>query len=259
MQSKAIILGCGGSGGVPSLGPNGGYWGACDPKNPRNLRSRTSLYIEMYGVRILIDTSTDLRQQFLKNNLTDFDAVLYTHAHADHTHGIDELRALFFVHNEKSIPVYGTAECMKDIERRFNYLINPTSDVYPKVLIPNVIQYDTFYVQNLEILAFQQGHGNQPSTGYRFGTMAYSTDFNYLSEESIEKLKGLKIWIVDCLSKEPPRRTHNHLDLTLHWIERVRPERAILTHMNATLDYDWLQSVLPQNIEPAFDGMIIEF
>lgn len=256
---KAIIMGCGSSGGVPSLGIKGPYWGGCDPSNPRNFRTRASLYVEYEnGVRFVVDTGADFRHHYLKHQLTDLSAVLYTHDHADHTHGIDELRSLYFARGSKIIPIYASKQTLDSLCQRFSYLFRPSFPIYPTVLEPKEIRQGSVVISGVDLRAIEQGHGpDQKSIGYRFGSIAYSTDFNYLSDEAIEAYADLDVWVVDCLSYEP-KKTHNHLDLTLQWIEKVRPKRAILTHMNGSLDYETLKSSLPSHIEPAYDGLRID-
>jgi phosphoribosyl 1,2-cyclic phosphate phosphodiesterase len=255
---KAIILGCGGSGGVPSVGLEGGFWGSCDPTNPKNNRTRASIFVEIEDqASFLIDTSPDLRHQLLAEDISDFNAVLYTHDHADHIHGIDELRSLYFSRGHKPLPVYSYKKFLDIITKRFSYLVTPQG-IYPKVITLHEMKEGKNTVEDVEIIAFTQHHGEgQISIGYRFGNLAYSTDFNSLDKKALEHLEGVKVWIIDCLSSYP-RPTHNHLDLTLDWIKKVNPERAILTHMGHTLDYDFLVSQLPPHIEPAYDGMVIE-
>lgn len=254
---KIKILGCGPSGGVPYVGRCGGEWGNCDFRNKKNRRLRASILITFNGGRnFLIDTSPDLREQLLSHSIIDIDAVLYTHDHADHTHGIDELRSLYFARKGPLIPIYGLQETLLSLQERFSYLFQPHSPVYPRILEPHIIDEGCFKIGDEEGSLFLQQHGPTLSAGYRFGSFAYSTDFNALDPKALECLKGLDCWVVDCLAMEP-RKTHNHLDLCLEWINKVQPKRAILTHMNASLDYDALVKQLPAHIEPAYDGMVI--
>lgn len=258
-QNKFTILGCGPSGGVPLIGPHlGGFWGLCDSNNPKNRRMRASLFVEYEGKRLLIDTSPDLRQQFLTFGLQDIDAVLYTHDHADHTHGIDELRSLFFARKERMVPIYGNKETIEILKERFAYLFEGGQHyIYPKILELHFVE-GGFSVQGANIISFTQVHGVGTSLGYRFGKMAYSTDVTGFDEHAQECLTGLDIWIVDCLSREP-KPSHLHLEAVLQWIEKMKPKKAILTHMNHSLDYETLKKELPPHIEPAYDGMVVEF
>jgi len=258
-MSKAIILGCGHSTGVPTLNPDlpAGDWGLCDPTNPKNIRTRSSLYVEFEGTRLLIDTSPDMRQQFLNNQIAHIDAVLFTHDHADHTFGIDELRAIYFARQGFKTPIYTHPEIMLKLQKSFAYLFQET-EVYPQIIEPHTFT-DHVKIGSASIISFRQGHGKNLSIGLRFGALAYSTDFNELDDQALEALKNLDCWIVDCVSRDGPRPTHCHLDLTLEWISKVKPKRAILTHMGNSLDYETLLNELPPQVEPAYDGMLIEY
>jgi phosphoribosyl 1,2-cyclic phosphate phosphodiesterase len=254
---RVTVLGCGGSGGVPLIG---GYWGRCNPDNPKNRRRRVSVLVEEEDTIILIDTSPDVRAQLLDAGVTRVDAVLYTHDHADHSHGIDELRAL--VHGRDSpIDAFGSDETMTALKQRFGYIFESppggASALYKPILRANVIEAP-FDLGNLPIVPFDQDHGFGTRTmGYRLGRMAYSTDVVGLPPAAFEVLAGIDLWIVDCLRLEP-HPTHAHFDLTLAWIERVKPERALLTHLNHTMDYDAVAARCPKGVEPAYDGQIVE-
>lgn len=254
---KITILGCGGSGGVPLLGNN---WGKCDPANPKNFRLRPSIFIETAAGRILIDTSPDLRQQLLAAKIDKIDAVLFTHAHADHLHGIDDLRGINRL-MQATIPVYADAPTMAEIEKSFGYvfkLIPGGQGYFRPQLVPHVIAaYQPFHAAGVEIMPLDQDHGFMRSLGFRIGNFAYSTDVVEIPDRSMELLAGIDTWIVDCFIDEP-HHTHAHIDKTLAWIERIKPKRAILTHMSARLDYAKLLAQCPPGVEPGFDGMIIE-
>jgi phosphoribosyl 1,2-cyclic phosphate phosphodiesterase len=256
---RVTILGCGISAGIPIVGNR---WGDCNPYNPKNRRKRASILIEANHFKVLVDTSPDLHQQLLDANISTIDAVVYTHAHADHLHGINDLCPISRV-EKRLIPIYADAKTMHSIQTAFSYaLAAPSSaipDIYQPFLAPHVITPpSSFIIEDLEVCCWVQDHGYSKSIGYRFGDIAYSTDVKSLSEEAFEKLKGVKIWIVDCLRREP-HATHSHLDQTLEWITRVNPQKAILTHMGLELDYDSLKSELPSYIEPAYDGMTIDW
>lgn len=249
---KVTILGCGGSGGVPLVG---GVWGACDPANPKNRRRRSSILIEKDDATILVDTSPDCREQLLAAGVRRLDAVLYTHAHADHLHGIDDLRAINR-QMRRPIPVYAAAWTLDEIEARFAYAlrpIEPGDTFYKPTLEPHVID-GPFTVAGIRIEPFVQDHGFSKTLGFRFGALAYSTDVVDLDDRAFAALAGVDVWIVDCL-RERPHPTHSHLAKTVAWIERVRPRRAILTHMDVDLDYEKLRKSLPPSIEPGYDGM----
>lgn len=254
---KVIVLGCGSSGGVPLIT---GDWGACDPTNPKNRRRRSSVLVQVEGYNILIDTSPDLREQLLDNHIERIDLVLFTHTHADHVNGLDDLRQLV-IKSKKQIPIYATKRDLDDLFQRYEYIFKQRDPLYPPFLDAHEIigegDFDEFVWNTVAITPFRQFHDKQGSLGFRIGDFAYSTDMKDLPDESIAKLQGLKLWIVDCLQEEP-HYTHSHLDNTLALIERVRPERAILTHMAHHLDYEVLAAKLPVGIVPAYDNMVIE-
>lgn len=248
---KLTILGCGTSGGVPKM-PE--YWGACDPENPKNRRLRASVLVEEGDTTLLIDTTPDMRAQMLSAGVQQLDGVFYTHDHADHTHGIDDLRGFFHVARAK-VPVFGDAQTLDRLRQRFSYVF-ASENGYPAIAKASVISGPKT-VGDITMQPFEQGHGSSISLGYRFGDMAYSTDLDRLPETAFDALQGVKIWVVDALRYDP-HPTHTHLAQTLDWIERVQPERAILTHMTWDMDYETLLRQLPAGVEPAYDGMVIE-
>ncbi|MBV1900327.1 MAG: MBL fold metallo-hydrolase [Kordiimonadaceae bacterium] len=247
---KVTVLGCGTSGGVPKM-PE--HWGACDPSNPKNRRLRASILVEDADTSIVVDTTPDFRAQMLAAQVKKLDAVLYTHDHADHVHGIDDVRG-FFQNTREKIPVYGDAQTLGLIKHRFDYIFKSQVG-YPAICSAREIN-GPLKIGGLNVLPFEQAHGNGISLGFRFGDIAYSTDVSNLPETAFEALQGVKVWIVDALRYEP-HPTHSHLDKTLAWIERVKPERAILTHMTWDMDYATLNKNLPAGVEPAFDGLSI--
>lgn len=254
---RVTVLGCGPSWGVPRIG---GEWGACDPTNPRNERSRCSVLVEEKGAVLLIDTSPDLRRQLIAAQVQRIDAVLFTHAHADHLHGIDDLRAVNRMMGE-AIPVFATAATLNEIRARFGYVFAPAKPgmgaaFYKPVLVPNVID-GPFTAAGIAVLPFVQDHGFSTTLGFRLGGFAYSTDVIELDDAAFAALRGVEAWIVDCIRREP-HVTHSHLEKTLGWIERVRPRRAVLTHMDESLDYATLSRALPAGVEPGYDGLVIE-
>lgn len=262
---KLTLLGCGGSGGVPLAGRDpGGYWGNADPANPKNRRSRVSVLIEGQAgpgaptTRILIDTAPDLRQQILDNDITALDAVLYTHAHADHSHGLDELRGLVYGRGAP-IDAYMDARTRDLLTTRFDYAFvssRSESNLYPALLHDRVIE-GPFEIASIPVQSFEQQHGPDISLGFRIGDIGYSTDASALSDEAFEILAGVKLWVVDCLRDEP-HPTHSHTAQTFEWIARVKPARAILTHMNERLDYEDLRRRCPSGVEPGYDGLVVE-
>ncbi len=268
MSYRFTILGCGSSGGVPRIGMN---WGACDPANARNRRLRCSGLVERIGTgdraggqtAVLIDTSPDFRAQILAARLTALDGVLYTHDHADHTHGIDDLRMVTFA-MKKRIDVYFDADTGASLRARFAYCFNtPDGSNYRPILNG----HDIDGVSAIEIkgaggaitaLPIPQVHGDITSLGYRVSGLAYSPDISGIPEASIERLENLDVWIVDAL-RYTPHESHFSVKQALQWVERLKPKRTILTHMTSELDYETLRRDLPAGVEPAYDGMTIEF
>ncbi len=252
---KITVLGCGASTGVPAIGIG---WGRCDPADTRNRRRRASLLVEAQGKTILIDTSPDLREQLLDAQTEHIDAVLMTHAHADHLHGIDDLRAVNRTMRQP-IPLYADRRTLDEIRRRFGYVFDPPDEpgrYYRPSLIPHEIA-GLFTAAGIEIVPFAQDHGYSTTLGFRCGSMAYSTDVTELDDAAFAALAGIDFWIVDCL-RRAPHPTHSHLAKTLGWIARIGPRRAVLTHMDQTLDYRELSNELPAGVEPGRDGLIIE-
>lgn len=261
----ATILGCGSSGGVPRLGND---WGACDPGDPRNRRRRCALLIEGWtdGVeaptRILIDTGADLREQLLDAGVDRVDAVFYTHEHADHTHGIDDLRVLA-LHNRRRVDVYLSAECGARLREAFGYCFTtPPGSSYPPILNAHEINDgQTVAVDGpggtIDISAFTMTHGDIDAFGYRIGNLAYSCDLSALPQSSLRAVHGLDIWIVDAL-RPTPHPSHLSLPETLALIEQVKPRQAVLTNMHIDLDYATTHRETPDDVVPAYDGMQID-
>ncbi len=261
----ATILGCGSSGGVPRIG---NVWGACDPDEPRNRRRRCSLLIEGWTdgsevpTRVLIDTGCDLREQLLDAGVDSVDAVLYTHEHADHTHGIDDLRVLA-LHNRRRVDVYFTQAAGDRIREAFGYCFSsPKGSDYPPILNAHeIVAGQHLSIDGpggtLDISAFEQEHGNINSLGFRIAGLAYSCDLSGFPDASHAALTGLDLWIVDAL-RPTPHPSHLSLPETLDWIERFAPRQAVLTDMHIDLDYARLDAETPAHITPAFDGMRID-
>ena len=262
MSLTFTILGCGSSGGVPRIG---GYWGACDPANPKNRRRRCSLLVQRTGqggtTNVLIDTSPDMRQQLLDADVGYLNGVLYTHEHADHIHGIDDLRVAAINARER-VNVWADQRTYDHLMRRFSYcFVQPQDSAYPPICDINLINPPTGVIVNgpgghVTAQPFDQTHGTINSLGFRIGTLAYSSDLNDIPEESFPTLAELDVWIVDAL-RRTPHPSHFSLEETLQWLERIRPKRAILTNMHVDMDYDTLRAELPENVEPAYDGMRI--
>ncbi|HEV7372570.1 MBL fold metallo-hydrolase [Arenibaculum sp.] len=257
MAVRVTVLGCGGSAGVPLIGND---WGACDPADPRNRRTRPSVLVEVDGLAILIDTSPDLREQLIANRVRRIDAVLWTHGHADHTHGIDDLRGVNIM-TGGPLPGYADAETMEALCSRFGYVFEPlhygATMFYKPHVEPRLIE-GPVEVGGVMVTPIVQDHGFSASLGFRIGAFAYSTDVVRLDETAFALLEGIDTWIVDCVRVAPEHPVHAHLPITLEWIERVRPRRAFLTHMNHTMDYETVRAMLPPGVLPAHDGLVIE-
>ncbi|HEX3954556.1 MAG TPA: MBL fold metallo-hydrolase [Stellaceae bacterium] len=252
---KVTMLGCGPSWGVPAIGPD---WGACDPAEPRNRRRRCSLLVESRGAKLLIDMAPELRQQLLDAEINSLDAVLLTHAHGDHLHGLDDLRKISQSLGH-AIPLHATPETMDEVAQRFGYALQPPvpgRPLYRPALTPRLIA-GPFITAGMPIVPFPQNHGHSMTLGFRIGPVGYSTDVTELDENAFAALDGVELWIVDCL-RRAPHPTHSHLAKTLQWIERVRPRRAVLTHMEESLDYRELLAELPEGVEPGYDGLTVE-
>jgi phosphoribosyl 1,2-cyclic phosphate phosphodiesterase len=252
---RVTILGCGTSSGVPVIGCR---CAVCTSDEPRNRRRRCAILIDRGAVRLLVDTPPDLRCQCLDAGIDRLDAILYTHAHADHVNGLDDLRALNFLMG-RPIDAYGDPSVLARIRERFGYAFlapEPGKGWWRPALNPIAID-GPFRIGDLEVRPIEQRHGRLPSWGFRIGAFAYSPDASHLPEPAIAELRGVGIWVVDCL-RDRPHPSHAHLDQTLAWIAEVRPKRAILTHMNHELDYLELRKRLPTGVEPAYDGMVLE-
>lgn len=257
---RVTILGSGAASGVPMIGNR---WGACDPANPRNRRRRASILVEERETALLVDTGPDVRDQLIDAGVMRLDAILYTHTHADHTHGIDEIRALNRL-QRSVIDAYGTANDLDQLIKRFSYAFDPPGTYKGKIafykpcLEARTLSHGRpLTIGAIEVLPFEQDHGFLISTGYRFGPMAYTTDAVNLPDPAFEALSGVDTWVVGCLQEEP-HPTHAHFDRIMEWIERVGPRRAVLTHLSTRLDYAELAGRLPKHIEAAYDGMILE-
>ena len=259
---RFTILGCGSSGGVPRLG---GHWGDCDPNNPKNLRTRCSMLIERIAdqgvTRVLIDTSPDMRQQLLNAGVGELDGVVYTHAHADHVHGIDDLRMIVFNMRER-LQVYADQDTCNALMDRFGYaFVQPAGSSYPPILDLNLIK-GSFSIDGaggkIDLHPFRVAHGNIDALGFRCADLVYLPDVSAMSDDAWIAVQGAKCWIVDAL-RRTPHPTHSHLDQTLEWINRAGVERGVLTNMHIDLDYATVQAETAAHIDPAFDGMTLTY
>ncbi len=256
---KITVLGCGGSGGVPFPdGSPGGNWGVCDPDNPRNRRRRVSILVKQDETTLLVDASPDLRAQLLDSGPGRIDAVLFTHSHADHCHGLNELRTMVAA-NGGPIDAYMDRPTREALTRRFAYAFTSShvSNGFYTPILNDVSIEGPVEIGGVRVVPFVQQHGRETSLGFRFGDFAYSTDVTALDAAAFAALDGVDLWILDCL-RERPHPTHSHLEQSLEWIARVAPARAVLTHMNHQIDYEYLKSRCPPGVEPAYDGMVLE-
>jgi phosphoribosyl 1,2-cyclic phosphate phosphodiesterase len=264
MSLTFTILGCGSSMGVPRVALG---WGSCDPNNPKNRRRRCSLLVERTNpqglrTRVLVDCSPDLRNQLLDAEVDWLDGVLITHEHADHTHGIDDLRPLY-VHKRRRVDVYLDEPTSRAMHARFGYcFMTPPGSEYPPIaterrLVPGEPVTISGQGGDIEVLPVLQEHGDIPSLGFRFGNIAYSADIKSLPDESLPLMAGLDVWIVDALRKAP-HPSHLNLAEALDWIARVKPKRAILTNLHTDMDYAALRAELPRHVEPGYDHMRFE-
>ena len=249
------MLGSGTSSGVPRIGNN---WGACDPAEPKNRRRRVSVLVEHEDVRLLIDTGPDFREQMLSANVDRLDAILFTHDHADHTHGIDDVRQIFHAMG-RPVDCYAHPATWARLRSRFDYVFEGR-DGYPPTCFAHDMP-DRLAFGALSVTWFPQIHGDIKSAGFRFEAagraFAYSTDVSDLPDEADAALQGLDLWIVDALRRHP-HPTHSHLERTLGWIERYGPKRAVLTHMDQSMDYATLAAELPAGVEPGYDMLVME-
>jgi phosphoribosyl 1,2-cyclic phosphate phosphodiesterase len=262
---RFTVLGCGSSGGVPRLGDvPGGLWGACDPSNPKNTRRRCSMLVERITdggtTRVLIDTSPDLRTQLLDAGIGSLDGVIYTHQHADHVHGIDDLRMVVY-NMRRRLPVWADGPTQDALISRFGYaFVQPDGSSYPAILDLKSIDGPVSISglgDDITLMPFSVKHGNIDSLGFRVADVAYLPDVSEMLDESWAAVDGLDLWILDALRREP-HPTHAHLARSLEWIKRAAPKRAILTNMHFDLDYQSVCDETEDHITAAYDGMVIE-
>jgi phosphoribosyl 1,2-cyclic phosphate phosphodiesterase len=259
---RVTILGCGSSAGVPLIGgaDGDGDWGVCDPGEPRNVRSRCSIVIESADRKaLLVDTSPDLRSQLLACRIPRIDAILFTHAHADHIAGLDDVRILNRICGHP-LDAYADERTLGELTSRFSYAFQAWKGpgFFKPVMQPRLIAPgQTVMIAGLEVTVFDQDHGYISSLGLRIGSFGYSTDVVALDAAAMTALDGVQTWVVDCFQRGH-HPTHAYLALVLEWVAVLRPARTILTHMGPDLDWAWMQRNLPAGLEPAYDGMVLE-
>jgi phosphoribosyl 1,2-cyclic phosphate phosphodiesterase len=259
---KVTLLGTGGSAGVPMIGgPDGsGDWGDCDPKEPRNRRTRSSIVVENDDhQRLLVDTSPDMRLQLLDCRVPGVDAILFTHAHADHVTGIDDVRILNRIAN-RPLPAFGLPPTLEEITRRFSYAFRPWEPpwFYRPVLVGHPVQSnDIIDAAGMDVRLFRQRHGRVDTLGLRIGAFGYSTDVIELDEAAFAALEGVDTWVVGCFLWRGTHSTHANLATVLEWVARLKPRRTVLTHMGTEMDWCWMRANLPPGVEAGYDGMVL--
>lgn len=255
---KVTVLGSGSAYGVPVVG---GDWGTCDPDNPKNRRLSPSILIEDQGSKLLVDMSPDYRQQAEANNIRDVDGVFFTHPHADHVTGMFHLPMMMRYFQDKNLPLFMDRFTRKEIEKNWWFQFDPKINVEysgpGRPYLVEVIKYCPFDVGNIKALPIYQYHGKMHSLGLRIGDFAYSTDLCGMPEESFEKLEGLDVWLVESNCEFNTDKSHSYLEQTLGWIERLKPKRAYLCHLDHTMDFDRISAQLPDNVELAYDNLEI--
>ncbi len=257
MSLEITILGCGTSSGVPIPGIG---WGNCNPNNPKNYRKRVAILVKSGDTQLLVDAGPDLREQLLASNINHLDGLFITHAHADHIHGLDDLR---WINNKmkRDLPCFTDAKTLAILQERFAYVFTQLpvgqENYHKPVLTPQIIGAGKkFTLHHLECLSLEQNHGFSKSFGLRIENFAYCTDVFDFPSKSWQALQGIDCWVVDCLGYKP-HPTHAHLERVLGWVEQLKPKQTYFTHMNASLDYDEVMKILPQGVQPAYDGLVI--
>jgi phosphoribosyl 1,2-cyclic phosphate phosphodiesterase len=254
---KITILGCGASLGTPAAG---GFWGKCDPEEPKNARTRASILVQSESTNLLVDATVDVRTHLNRLNLKKIDGVLITHDHSDHVNGLDDLKVISY-HTSKLIDLYASQKTLDEIDRRWPYLFAPKENgIYVEFMRKNVVDYyQKFSIGDIAIETFEQDHKTCSTLGFRFGKFAYSVDVADLDEKALASLEGIETWVVDAAAyqKETPL-THANIQRITYWAERLKPKMTYLTVLSTYMDYKTLCEELPPHIRPAYDGMVID-
>ncbi len=253
---KITIMGSASSFGTPAAG---GFWGDCDPAEPKNTRLRASILVQSATTNLIVDTSYDLRQQLTTHKVQKLDGVLISHAHSDHINGLDELRVISY-HNNRLVDLYSNEETIFKMRQLWVHPFEDTFDgLYKAFTNPQVIEAGKpFTVGDLEILPFNQDHGTCTSLGFRFGKFAYSIDVLRLDEMALKMLEGIDVWVVDAGAYKKEAQTHATVEQVMTWIERIKPKMTYLTDLSTRMDYKTLCGELPPHVRPAYDGLVID-
>ena len=255
---EITVLGCGNSTGIPAIG---NYWGECDPDEPKNARTRSSILIKSKKSTVIVDTGPDFRQQLNRENVNNIDAVLFSHQHNDHVMGIDEIRVLKFRNKKENIPIYANPETIEDLETRFKYLFKGGEHkLYPPIVQTNIITIDAYgkegTVGDIPYIPFEQDHGSCMSVGYRFGDFAYSVDILDLDKTAIETLQGINTWLVDCAAyKDDHNVVHAGINKIIALNKQIKAKHVYLTSLSLSMDYQTMLNELPDGFKPSYDGM----
>ena len=258
MDGKLIILGCGGSAGVPAIG---NWWGDCDPNEPKNIRTRPSIALKTKDKLVIVDTGPDFRIQMNREKLGAPDAVIITHTHFDHVNGIDELRTFQRQDRERTFPTYGLRETLESLQKTAGYMFRPSENgFYRTVCMPHEVNAGKIVIQNIPMQLFEQEHGTMPTLGIRIGNVAYSTDVKRLHADALKTLAGVDTWIVDGAGhhrRENP--VHACIEEIVEMNAQIGAKKVFLTHLPPVMDYQTLVKELPDNFAPAYDGLVIDF
>lgn len=257
---KVTVLGCGSSVGVPAAG---GFWGKCDPNNPKNLRTRASILVQHNGYDLLVDSTVDASQQLTKHNQQKIDAMIWTHCHSDHVNGVDDLRVISYT-NQQPVETYSNETTLTNMNDMHPYLFKTSfGGVYKQFINPHVMDSENFEVVDIggmPVQTFMQKHANVDSIGFRINDFAYCVDVLDLSDEALEILKGVDTWIVDAASGwEDSSKTHAHIGKVMEWIDIIKPRMTYLTVLNGSLDYEDTERQLPDHVRLCYDGLVLEF